>query len=602
MSFREGEMRFKLKHIFVLSLLWIVCLSFVSAETLISRPEYTVKMKLGVMVPMRDGVKLAADLYLPDAEGKFPAILIRTPYNNSTPRYDRYGKFYASRGYVLVTQDCRGRYDSEGIFNPFVEEDFDGYDTVEWIARQPWSNGKVGMTGISYVGYVQWMAASGKPPHLTCIFSYGSPSNIYGDTWFSFGTLYLMDSLTWAFAMQGRTNQNMGVHDWLNLKDHLPLMTIDEFLGRKIEYWKDMLSHPNYDDYWTKQGMKGKYQNIDIPTVTVSGWYDDGQHGSLDNYYGLMREGTERAKKNAKLIMGYWRHGGPYPHTNNYYTELGAFDFGADAFLDLESYELRWFDYWLKGYPNNIMNEPKVKLFVLGANVWREAADWPLPNTQYTKCYFHSDGQANTLYGDGTLSMDLPGSEPQDKFIYDPADPVPTVRGGAGARGGISSDPIDQRINEKRQDVLCYTSDVLKEDMEVIGPLKVVLYAASSAVDTDFCGKLVDVHPNGAAYNVSYAASGLLSARFRESLENPSLIEPGKVYKYEISLRPTAIVFKRGHRIRVEISSSDFPLFNRNLNTGKDAYTSTEMVTANQTIYHDAQHPSHIILPVIKRE
>jgi putative CocE/NonD family hydrolase len=314
-----------------------------------------------------------------------------------------------------------------------------------------------------------------------------------------------------------------------------------------------------------------------------------------------MREGTEMAKKNAKLIMGYWRHGGPYPHTNNYYTEIGAFDFGADAFLDLESYELRWFDCWLKGYPNNIMREPKVKLFIQGVNEWRGEVDWPLPDTQYTECYFHSKGQANTLDGDGTLSMNVPADEPQDKYIYDPADPVATVRGGTGARGGISSDPIDQRVNEKRPDVLCYTSDVLKEDVEVIGPLKIILYAASSAVDTDFCGKLVDVYPSGAAYNVSYAASGLLTTRFRESTENPSLIEPGKVYKYEINLRPTAVVFKKGHRIRVEISSSDFPLFNRNLNTGKNPYTSTEMVKAHQTIYHDSQHPSHIVLPVIRR-
>jgi putative CocE/NonD family hydrolase len=235
-------------------------------------------------------------------------------------------------------------------------------------------------------------------------------------------------------------------------------------------------------------------------------------------------------------------------------------------------------------------------------NEWRDVEDWPLPDTQYTKCYFHSGGKANTLYGDGTLNMDLPADEPHDKYVYDPADPVLTVRGGTGARGGISSDPIDQRVNEKRQDVLCYSSDVLKEDVEVIGPIKVILYASSSAVDTDFCGKLVDVHPNGAVYNVSYAASGLLSARFRESMENPSLIEPGKVYKYEINLRPTAVVFKKGHRIRVEISSSDFPLFNRNLNTGKNPYTSTEMVKAKQTIYHDAQHPSHIVLPVIKRK
>lgn len=592
--------RIKFLGIFLLTL--IVCLSFSQAKSLISQPEYKVKMDLGVMIPMRDEVKLSSDFYFPDAEGKFPVILIRTPYNNSTSRYDRYGKFYASRGYVVVIQDCQGRFDSEGEWYPMEGEEYDGYDTIEWIAKQPWSNEKVGMTGVSYVGFVQWMAASGNPPHLTCIFTYGSPSNIYGDTWFSFGTLYLMDSITWAFAMDGRTNQNLGVNDWLNLKDHLPLITLDEFLGRKIDFWKAWLSHPNYDEYWKKQGMKGKYHKINVPSVTVTGWYDDGQHGSLENYYSLIREGTDYAKKNAKLIIGYWRHSGPYPHTNNPYTKLGAFDFGDDALLDLETYELRWFDYWLKGFENNIMNEPKVKLFILGENKWRDEKEWPLPDTKYKKFYFHSRGNANTLYGDGYLNMTSPGKEPPDKYIYDPADPVPSIRGGTGARGGISSDPIDQRVNEKRMDVLCYTSEGLKDDLEVTGPIKIILYASSSAKDTDFGGKLVDVHPNGTAYNVCFAASGLISARFRESLEKPSLIEPGKVYKYEIKLRPTSNIFKKGHRIRVEISSSDFPIFNRNLNTGKDPYTSTDMVKARQKIYHNAEYPSHIVLPIIERK
>lgn len=595
-------MKHRFKGLIVIALFLTVSISFSPAKDLISKADFKVRMDLGVMIPMRDGVELSSDFYFPEGEGKFPAILIRTPYNNSTRRYDRYGKFYASRGYVVIIQDCRGRFDSEGEWYPFVNEGPDGYDTIEWIAKQPWSNGKVGMTGVSYVGYVQWMAAVENPPHLTCIFSYGSPSNIYGDTWFSYGTLYLMDAITWAFFMDGQTNQNLGVNDWLNLKKYLPLMSLDEFVGRKIDFWKEWLSHPNYDDYWAKQGLKGRYDKVDVPSVTITGWYDDGQHGSLENYYGLMREGNDYAKKNAKLIIGYWRHGGPYPHTNNPYTKLGAFDFGEDALLDLETYELRWFDHWLKGMENNIMNELKVKLFILGDNTWRKEREWPLPDTNYTKFYFHSQSKANTLYGDGHLDTKAPGEEPQDKYIYDPDDPVPSIRGGKGARGGISSDPIDQRVNEKRMDVLCYTSDVLEEDVDITGPIKIILYASSSAKDTDFCGKLVNVYPSGAAYNVCYAASGLISARFRESFEKPSLIEPGKVYKYEIDLRPTGFVFKKGHRIRVEISSSDFPVFNRNLNTGQDSYTSMKMVKAKQAIYHDSQYPSHIILPIIERK
>lgn len=566
----------------------------------ISEPRYDVRMQLGVMVPMGDGVELSTDIYLPDAEGRFPLILARTPYDNSSVRYDRQGKYYASRGYAFAIQDCRGRYDSDGKWVPHTGEESDGYDTIEWLAQQPWCDGNVGMTGVSYVGFVQWLAASEQPPHLKCIFTYGSPGSIYGDTWFHHGTLYLMDAITWAFGMDGRTWQNLRVHDWEHLT-HLPLIGLDNALGRQIDYWDEWLSHSTFDDYWKKQSMIGRYNRVNVPAVTVTGWYDDGQQGSLENYYGVQREGTEFAKKNQKLIIGYWRHGGPYPQRENLYTELGVFDFGKEALLDLQEYELRWFDHWLKRYENRIEFEPKVLLFIMGENVWRGESDWPIPRTQYRNFYLHSDGHANTLYGDGTLSTEAPKREPVDRYVYDPSDPVPSIRGGTGARGGISSDPIDQRVNEKRNDVLCYTSDPLKEDLEITGPIKVVLYAASSARDTDFCAKLVNVFPNGAAYNVCYAASGLITARFRKSSQDPSLIDPGKVYEYEIPMRPTGMVFKKGHRIRVEVSSSDFPIYNRNLNTGADPYTSTDMEVAQQTIYHDAKHPSHIVLPVIAR-
>ena len=571
-----------------------------TASQIISKPICKVKMQFGIMIPMRDGVRLSTDIYMPDTSGSFPAILARTPYNNSTSRYDRWGKYYAERGYIFAIQDCRGRYDSEGAWHPHIGEELDGYDTIEWLASQPWCDGNVGMAGISYVGFVQWMAASEQPPRLKCIFTYGSPSSIFGDTWFQNGTLYLMDAITWAFGMHGRTGQNLGVHEWTNLEDHLPLISLDDFLGRDIPYWDEWLSHSTFDDYWARQSMRNRYQRINIPAVTVTGWYDDGQHGSLENYYGVMREGTDFAKANQRLIIGYWRHGGPYPQTENDYTQLGDMDFGHKALLDLQDIELRWFDHWLKGYENTITKEPRVKLFIMGDNMWRDEEEWPLARTDYTNYYFHSGGEANTLYGDGILNREKPGDEPADVYIYDPNDPVPSIRGGEGARGGISSDPVDQRENERRSDVLVYTSATLEEDMEVTGPVTIVLYAATSARDTDWCGKLVDVHPNGAAYNVCYAGSGLMSARFRKGWwEEPSAVEPGKVYRYELPLNPTGIVFKKGHRIRVEITSSDFPIFNRNLNTGLDPYTTTEMGKATQTVYHDRDRPSYIVLPVI---
>lgn len=553
---------------------------------------------------MRDGVVLSADVWRPDAEGRFPVILLRTPYSNNSPSEDKVGRFYAARGFVYVAQDCRGRYDSGGDWLPQTAEGNDGYDTVEWCASQPWSSGKVGMRGLSYMGYTQWTAAGANPPHLTCLFVYGSPSDFFLDICsHMFGTLYLMDSFTWAVMVDSRTNQDISLYDWGDESlSRLPLITLDESFGRNIPHWKEWLAHPVYDDYWRSQGLRNLYGNVTVPAVSVTGWFDDCQMGSLVNYAGVVAGGgSALARENQHLIIGYWQHRGPYPGYVAY-TAMGDMDFGPGAAFDMESFELRWFDHWLKGCDNGVEREPKVKIFIMGENLWRNENEWPLARTQYTPYYFHSGGDANTLYGDGKLDTVLPAEEKPDSYEYDPADPVHSLRGGKGARGGISADPIDQRPNEKRKDVLVYTSGVLTEDLEVTGPVKVILYAASSARDTDFCAKLVDVHPNGSAYNVCYPAIGILSARFRSGTTKVELIEPGEIYRYEIILPPTGIVFKKDHRLRVEISSSDFPLYHRNLNTGLDPYTSTEMVVAGQTVYHDTEHPSHILLPVIPRQ
>jgi putative CocE/NonD family hydrolase len=569
----------------------------------ISQPEYSVIYEGNLQVPMRDGVLLSADVWRPAAEGRFPVILIRTPYSNNTPPYNLIGRFYAACGYVYVAQDCRGRYDSGGIWRPELGEDVDGYDTVEWCASQPWSNGKVGMRGLSYMGYTQWAAAVATPPHLVCLFSYGSPSDFFLDCWHMFGTLYLMDSFTWAVTMDGHTIQDLGLYEWKddNLK-HLPLTSLDEYFGRKLPYWKEWLSHPTYDDYWRAQSVRHLYGKITVPAVSVSGWYDDCQIGTIVNYSGMVEKGgSELARGNQHLILGYWRHLGPYPDYPAY-TALGEMDFGSGALFDMATYELRWFDHWLKGIDNGIDREPKVKIFVMGENRWREENEWPLARARHTPYYFHSGGSANSLNGDGKLDIGKPAEEKPDVYKYDPANPVLSLRGGTGARGGISADPIDQRPTEERKDVLVYTSEALTEDLEVTGPVEVILYAASSACDTDFCAKLVDVHPDGRVLNVCYPAAGIISARFRNGTAKAEPIEPGKVYRYEIVLRPTSIVFKKGHRIRVEVSSSDFPMYNRNLNTGLNPYTSTEMVAAVQTIYHDAERPSHILLPLIPPE
>ena len=580
---------------------WLCPGQLLAAEPVLSQPTYQVKMELNVPVPMRDGVRLSTDIYRPAAAGKFPVILIRTPYNNNTDSYVATGKFYAARGYVVAIQDCRGRYDSEGDWYPFIYEDKDGFDAVEWAGTQAWSSGKVGMLGVSYVGFTQWLAAAEGSEYLKCLFSYGSPSSIYGDTWVNKGTVYLMDAFTWAYLMDGRVNQNMAAVDWDEIVWHLPLSTMDEAAGRRLSFWKDWMQHPDYDDYWRQHSMTERFSRVNVPAVTVTAWYDDGQNGALANYLGVVKEGSEFARRNQKLIVGWWVHSGPYPQRRSY-TKLGEVEFGPGALLDLETYELRWFDYWLKGIQNGIMADAPAMLYILGENRWREENEFPLARTQATKYYFHSGGRANTLFGDGRLSTAPPSDHPADSYVYDPADPVPSItRAEGGARGGVSAFPEDQRVNEQRADVLVYTSEVLAEDMEVTGFPQVELYVSSTAVDTDFCAKLVDVHPNGAAYNVSYAGASCFSTRYRDSFEQPKLMTPGEIYQISFQLNPTACLFKKGHRLRVEVTSSDFPIFNRNLNTGRDFYHSSEMIKATQTVYHDPARPSGIILPVIPR-
>jgi putative CocE/NonD family hydrolase len=550
-------------------------------------------MDFDVRIPMRDGTELSADIYRPDAEGRFPVILVRTPYNNNTDAEADFGRFYAARGYGVITQDVRGRWDSGGDFHAFVNEARDGFDTHEWAGTQPWSNGKVGTYGGSYVGLTQLLPAFMANPHLQAMVPMVTTSDLYNNWMYSDGAFQLGFSLSWGgILIDGRTNQNYTPYDWRRLFG-LPADEAIGAAGRRVPHYDEWVSHPTLDDYW-KSIIDGDHAQVPAPAMFIAGWYDIFLRGSIQDYTKLVDAAVSKGEPSRhKLIIGPWVHG-----FNQ--RQVGDVDFGPAAVLDLQTWQLRWFDHRLKGIDNGIDEEPPVKIFVMGRNQWRDENEWPPARARYTKYFFHGDGAANSLNGNGTLDTVQPGGEPQEALVYDPGHPVPTLGGGNCCRSWIvPMGPFDHRAVERRDDVLVFTGEVLQQEVEVTGPISVVLYASSTARDTDFVARLVDVHPDGFAQNIQ---DGIVRARHRESLESSSLIEPGRIYQYEIDLWSTSNVFLKGHRIRVEITSSNFPRFDRNPNTGRRFEGEQNLITATQTIYHDEQHPSHIVLPIISND
>lgn len=574
------------------------------ADAMVSQPVHKIKMRCNVMVPMRDGVRLSTDIYMPDAPGPFPVILIRTPYSNNREPDVRDAVYFASRGYTVLIQDVRGRGDSEGEWIPFAHEAEDGYDAQEWAGKQPWSTGKVGTSGGSYVGLTQWLPAPLRNPHLAALAPRVGFSNLYHNWVYTGGAFQLGFNLRWG-AIQMHTRTNRTQYLWLpeevhlsRLFWHLPLITGDEAAGRPNQFYKEWIRHPSYDAYWERLGnLEARYDEVDVPAYGFGGWYDVFLQSTLNNFKGVAKQGySDKARRGQKVLIGPWIH---CLGERGTCSKTGDIDFGPASLIDLRSEELRWFDYWLKGMENGILDEPRVKVFVMGAHRWREADTWPIPGTRYIRYYLHSRGKANSLHGDGGLGTAAPIHEPPDTYLYDPGNPVPTLGGSTCCGEDVTPIPMgprDQRPAEERPDVLVYTTPPLEVELEVTGPVCVTLYAASDAPDTDFTAKLVDVFPDGYAMNV---AQGIIRARYRDSWEQPRPLEPGRVYQYAIDLWSTSNCFLRGHRIRVEVSSSNFPQFDRNPNTGNPFGLDTEFRTATQTVYHDADHPSHILLPIV---
>jgi putative CocE/NonD family hydrolase len=579
-----------------------------------SKAEHRVIIEKDLPMPTRDGVTLYADVYRPDAPGKFPVLVVRTPYDKSQNMALTEKDYFPPRGYIVVVQDTRGRFRSEGEFYPFIYEAQDGYDAIEWAAGLPGSDGNVGTVGQSYLGLVQYFAAPQRPPHLKAMSPVSGPVTYFENCVYRRGVFELGWMLAYFTFMARNTLERKGLYEQQrpmldNLLSHpdLPISPLKKEVYRHLPlhewaarlkdgapYFADFLRHPTDGAYWHATDLRRQLHNVNVPMFHVGSWYDAFQYDTLTLFTGLRAHAmTPEARRGQKLLMGPWGHLLPYSVPTSKGT--GDIDFGPEAEVELHASQLRWFDHFLKGSQNGVLEEAPIRLFVMGENRWRDEHEWPLARTQYTKVYLHSKGTANSLRGNGQLSLIAPSEESADRYVYDPQDPVPT-RGGTTL--GMALGVFDQAKIEERGDVLVYTGEALTTHMEVTGPISLKLYAASSAPDTDFTAKLVDLRPDGYAQNI---AEGVIRARFRESLSHPTFITPEKVYEYTVDLWATSHVFKAGHRLRLEVSSSNFPRYDRNPNTGHDFGVDAELRTAQQAIFHDSRYPSHLILPVIPR-
>jgi putative CocE/NonD family hydrolase len=566
-------------------------------------PEIVVEHNIAMKT--RDGLTLRADIYRPAGDQELPVLLQRTPYNKSNGAH--VGRQAAARGFLVVIQDVRGRYASDGEWYPFKYETNDGFDTVEWAASLPHANGKVGMFGGSYVGATQMLAAVAHPPHLAGICPVVTASNYHENWAYQGGAFEQWFNESWTSGLAQdtmdrvvRQSTNAAIGSMVLPLDQYPVFNLKPLsspadLTRKLApYFLDWLDHPGYDSYWKQWSIEEQYASIQVPALTVAAWYDIFQDGSLRNFVGLKAHaGNQTARRQQRLLITIGGHAGSG-------RKIGDINFGPAA----EEYNenmlmLSWYDYLLRGVQNEFTAEKPVKIFVVGENKWRLEETWPLERAHKTRYFLHSAGKANTLSGDGLLSPIAPSNEAADKYIDDPSNPVPTEGGPLCCDSEhLAPGPKDQRPVEGRPDVLVYSTLPLGQDTEVTGQIALDLYVTSSAVDTDFAAKLVDVWPDGFAQNLT---EGILRARYRESTVEAKPIIPGSIYKLTIDLWSTSNVFLKGHEIRVEISSSNFPRFDRNRIPARAPSTNVSLLKANNTILHDKDHPSSIVLPVVAR-
>ena len=581
-------------------------------------PLHEVELRESVWVPMRDGVRLSTDLYFPKGvTGRLPVIMIRTPYDKRPHRRPiSSARMFAGQGYVVAVQDVRGKFESEGDYTISKADVDDGSDATTWLATQSWSNGKVGTYGCSYLGDTQVMQARVRNPHHMAMVPQAAGSSIHYRYFGTMdgGAIELAGGLGWFRAYGSKRylkyppDMPFGVRrlfeigpvlppitDYRPIWNSLPVVDMMKQAGGPPTDFEDFVSHAPGDPWWDQFGYIKPDDRFDVPSLQVNSWYDFGVAETLQQFNQFRTNAVSaRARDNQFIIVSPTEHCRSETATQK--TIVGKRDVG-DARFDYWNLYLRWFEHWLKDVDNGVTSMPKVRIYVMGRNVWRDEKEWPLARALTTKMYLHSGGRANGN-GDGTLSVAEPGSEPADSFVYDPADPVPSV-GGPGCCSGSSeaaSGAFDQSEVERRNDVLVYSTPPLDRGVEVTGPVEAVLFVSSTARDTDFTAKLVDVYPDGTAYNVQ---ESILRARYRDGFTRPVLMSPGDVYRLRIDLKATSNYFGPGHRIRLEISSSSFPRYDRNLNTGGNNYDETKWVTARNTVHHTRAHPSHIVLPII---
>ena len=570
----------------------------------------SIRVDCDVPMKTRDGVTLRADIYRPDDSEKHPAIVVRTPYNKLLGHHnDRLSAVHAAfAGYAYIIQDTRGRFASEGEYTVAGPEGQDGYDTIEWVAAEHWCDGNVGMAGGSYLGRNQWHAAIEDPPHLKAISPAVVARGPISDTRLG-GVVDLEQSISWFARMaiemlnrmekagkdvtKARQMLDQARFNISELCNYLPLKDIPHFQFENMsEAFLVRMGGLLTPDINTEEDLYWPYHKVKVPCFHVGGWYDLFTGSTFANFLGMRENGGSALARQGQHVVC-----GPWAHSPSLLACVGGINFGQEATAAatlLMERHIAFFDRYLRGIEDRPI--PTLRYFVMGRNRWQDADSWPLPETQWQRFFLRSKSRANSAAGDGSLSMAPPGSEPADIFVYDPRFPVPTLGGPFLDTGTLVPGPLEQTPVEKRNDVLCYTTQELKDELEVTGPLKLHLFASTSAKDTDFTAKLVDVHPDGTAYNV---AQGCIRARYHKSLLKPELVNPGEVYEYIIDMAATSIAFGPGHRIRIDISSSDFPRIDRNMNTGNAFGEDAEGIPALQTIYHDGQYASYIDLPVI---
>jgi hypothetical protein len=555
-------------------------------------PGYAVRAETGIMVRMRDGVRLSTDLFFPvGAEGKLPVILWRSVYGKEGA-FEREAVLpeLVKRGYVVATQATRGRGGSEGSFIPSVGDRNDGFDTVAWLASQPWSNQKVGTSGCSSLGEAQLLLAVTQPPHLVTVvpMSAASGYNVHVRPWMSFdgGAFELAQTAGWFSGDPGRVNHAT-----------LPVVDVLKKAGLPPSGYEKFASSNPEGEYFQRLEWLRSGELIDVPALFFDSWYDYGPAETLELVSALRKAAASASARNNQFAI-------ISPGTHCSYmtpaarTVAGERDLGH-ASLDVLDLQLRWYDYWMKGIQNGVTEQPPIRYYLMGKNEWRGAEAWPLPGTRFTRLYLASNGQANSRMGDGRLSFDTRASgAPSDTFVYDPSDPVPSLGGHTCCTGKNSeAGGYDQSNIEMRRDVLVYTSEVLDDGLEITGPLEVFLHVSSSAPDTDFTAKLVDVYPDGRAFNIQ---EGALRMRYRDGFDKNLRMRPGEVYPIRLNLHATSNYFGPGHRFRLEVSSSNFPRWDRNLNTGGNNFDESKGVAARNTVFHSIEHPSYVVLPVVK--